>query len=130
MSTIILFDGICNLCNSSVQFIIQRDRAGYFQFASLQGEAGRKLERQFNLPLDIDSFILIENGQFYTKSTAALRVCKYLDGGWKLLALLRVVPRPIRDFVYDWIAKHRYRWFGKRDTCTFPTQEQQARFLD
>lgn len=130
MAGIILFDGECNLCNSSVQFILKRDRIGYFQFASLQGEVGTKLLQQYDLQLDLNSFFLIEDGRFYSKSSAALRVCKHLDGAWKIFSIFLVVPSPIRDFFYKLIAKNRYKWFGKQESCMIPTPEIRNRFLD
>jgi predicted DCC family thiol-disulfide oxidoreductase YuxK len=128
---IILFDGVCNLCNSSVQFIIKRDKKRKFLFASLQGETGKEILQRFNLPADyINSFILFENGRIYTHSTGALRMMKLLGGGWKLLYGFIVVPKFIRDAVYNLIAKNRYKWFGKRVECMIPTPELKERFLD
>ena len=129
MDRIILFDGDCNFCDSSVQFIMKRDRRATFKFTSLQSEQGQKLLRKYNVPNDIDSFVIIEHPKCYLKSTAALRVCKQLDGAWKLLSIFLVVPRPIRDFVYDIIAKNRYKWFGTKQSCMIPTAEQRKRFL-
>lgn len=130
MSGIILFDGECNLCNSSVQFILKRDKIGYFQFASLQGEVGHKLIEQYSLQNTMDSFILIENDTCYSKSTAALRVCKKLNGAWKIISILRIVPRQIRDLVYNFVANNRYKWFGKQESCMLSTPEIRNRFLD
>lgn len=130
MAGIILFDGVCNLCNNSVKSIIQRDSAGYFQFASLQSDVGQKLLQHYGLNDYINSFVLIENERYYLKSSAALRICKNLDGAWKLLSFLRIIPRPIRDFIYDRIAHNRYKWFGKQDSCMIPTPEIRKRFLD
>ncbi|MBA2176270.1 thiol-disulfide oxidoreductase DCC family protein [Halobacillus locisalis] len=129
MDKIILFDGECNFCDNSVQFMIKRDKNARFSFASLQSENGRKLLEQYKAPSDLDSFVLIENGQFHTQSSAALRVCKSLDGAWKLLVTLLIVPRPIRDFFYTTLAKNRYKWFGKKDQCMLPSKEQKKRFL-
>jgi predicted DCC family thiol-disulfide oxidoreductase YuxK len=128
---IVLFDGVCNLCNSAVQFIIKRDKKEQFRFASLQGKAGNDLLKKFDLPADLfNSFILVEGDKVYTRSTAALRVAKKLSGGWKLLYGLMIVPRFIRNAVYNVIAKNRYKWFGKRNECMIPTQEMKERFLD
>ena len=101
MERIILFDGVCNLCNSSVQFIIKRDPKGRFKFASLQSETGQSLLELHGYDKEIDSFILIENQKIYFKSSAALRVCRNLNGLWKLLTILRILPAPFRDFFYD-----------------------------
>jgi predicted DCC family thiol-disulfide oxidoreductase YuxK len=130
MEAIILFDGICNLCNSSVQFIIKRDPTGYFKFASLQSETGQRLLKQYGVSKQIDSLILIEKQKVYIKSSAALRICRKLDGFWKYLTILRVLPPFFRNFLYDVVAKNRYHWFGKRDSCMLPTAELKKRFLD
>jgi predicted DCC family thiol-disulfide oxidoreductase YuxK len=128
---IILFDGVCNLCNGAVQFIIKRDKKQQFRFASLQGKAGNEFLKKFDLPANIyDSFILLEGDKVYKRSTAALRIAKNLSGGWKLLYGLMIVPRFIRDVVYNIIAKNRYKWFGKRNECMIPSPELKDRFLD
>lgn len=127
---IVLFDGVCNLCNSSVQFILKRDKKKKFLFGSLQGEAGQKLLQQFNLPTDnFHSFVLIEGDSVYTQSTAALRMARHLKGGWQLLYGFIILPKFLRDGVYKWIATNRYKWFGKRETCRIPTAEERSRFL-
>lgn len=127
---IVLFDGVCNLCNSSVQFILKRDKKKKFLFGSLQGEAGQKLLQQFNLPTDnFHSFVLIEGASVYTQSTAALRMARHLKGGWQLLYGFIILPKFLRDGVYKWIATNRYKWFGKRETCRIPTAEERSRFL-
>ena len=129
-SAIVLFDGVCNLCNGAVNFIIDRDPNGYFRFGALQSAAARPILETHGLDASaLDSIVLVENGRAYRKSTAALRIARHLTGAWPLLYVLRAVPRPVRDFVYDWIAANRYRWFGKRDQCRIPTPELQARFL-
>ena len=128
---IILFDGVCNLCNSSVQFIIKKDRKKQFRFASLQGKAGQELLKKFNLPADnFNSFILAEGDQIYTRSTAVLRMLKKLGGGWKLFYGFIIVPKFIRNAIYNWIARNRYKWYGKRDDCMMPTPELKERFLE
>ena len=128
---VILFDGICNLCNRAVQFIIKRDKKKQFLFASLQGEAGKRLLKQFDLPHNIlNSFVLVEGHKVYTRSTATLRVAKRLNGGWKLLYGLIITPRFLRDAVYNIISRNRYKWFGKRNECMIPTPELKNRFLD
>lgn len=131
MEPVILFDGVCNLCNQSVQFIIKRDSAGVFKFASLQGETGQLLLKEHGFPADdLNSFVLVENGLIYTKSTAALRVCGQLPGLWKILAVLRIVPAFLRDGVYEFVARNRYKWFGKTESCMLPRREWKQRFLD
>ena len=128
---IILFDGVCNLCNNSVNFIIDRDKENFFQFASLQSEFGQKLQQENSekIPANIDSIILYENGSVFTKSSAALRIAKKLSGGWKFLYALIIIPSFIRNFFYDVIAKNRYRWFGKEESCRIPTPELKSKFL-
>ncbi|MFT3908913.1 MAG: thiol-disulfide oxidoreductase DCC family protein [Ferruginibacter sp.] len=133
MSThpIILFDGICNLCNSSVQYVIKHDPAASFKFASLQSEQGQNLLRQFNLATnDINSFVLIQDNKAYTRSTAALKVAKQIKGATKLLYGFIIVPAFIRDAVYSFIAHNRYKWFGKRNECMAPTPSLKERFLN
>ena len=127
----IFFDGVCNLCTGSVQFIIKHDPKHYFRFASLQSELGQQVLQQFNLPsAEFGSFILLEEGKIYTKSTAALRVTKKLDGLWPVLFSFMIVPPFIRNWVYTFIAKNRYRWFGKKESCWLPNVELSNLFLD
>ncbi|NMD68694.1 thiol-disulfide oxidoreductase DCC family protein [Bacillus sp. DNRA2] len=126
---IVLFDGGCGFCSFCVHFIIKRDPLGYFKFASLQSETGKALLKNFNVPSNIDSLVLIKDNKCYLKSTAALQVCKHLNSPWKLLHILIIIPMPIRDFVYEVISKNRYKWFGRNDTCILPTPEQRKRFL-
>lgn len=130
MNKIILFDSECNFCDRSVQFIIKRDPEGYYKFASLQSDTGQKILKEYSVPDNIDSFILIDNNRYYSKSSAALRVCKNLKGLWKLFYSLLIVPRPIRDFFYEIIAKNRYKWFGKKDSCMLPSPDIRKRFLE
>lgn len=128
---VVLFDGVCNLCSASVRFVLRRDPAGRFRFASLQSEAGRELLRRHGLdPDDLHSVVLVEDGRAYTRSDAALRIARGLGGGWPLLGALRAVPRPVRDRVYGLVAANRYRWFGKQDSCMLPTPELRERFLE
>jgi len=128
---IVLFDGVCNLCNSAVQFIIRHDKKKVFMFTSLQSDAGQKQLEQYNFPLDeLNSFILIENNKAYTRSSGALRVVKKLKGLWPLLYGFMIVPKFIRDGVYDWVGRNRYKWFGKQEACMIPTPELKARFLN
>lgn len=130
---VILFDGVCNLCNRSVQFIIDRDRKGKFRFAAIQSEAGARLlaERgHVAITGEPDSVMLIDGATLSTHSDAALRIARRLDGAWPLLGALLIVPRVIRDAAYRVIARNRYRWFGRSETCRVPTPELRARFLE
>ena len=125
---VLYFDGVCNLCNGLVQFIIRHDKKKVFLFASLQSQAGAAELSYFNGKLP-DSLILSYKGKYFTKSTAALYTFKLLGGFWKLLYLAIIVPRFIRDSVYGAIARNRYRWFGRRNECMVPTPELMDRFL-
>lgn len=129
---IILFDGVCNLCNRAVQFIIKRDKKKQYAFAPLQGDIGQQLLRDRGIDTQlVDSIILIEpNIAYYTKAAAAFEIGKSFGGGWKLLGLLEWIPPVISNWVYDVIAKNRYRWFGKREVCMVPTSDLKARFLE
>lgn len=130
MKRIILFDGDCNFCDANVQFIIKRDPYAHFYFTSLQSEKGQELIKKYAVPVTIDSLVLIENDKAYTRSTAALRIAKKLDGLWHLLFLFILIPLPIRDGAYNYIARNRYQWFGKKDTsCALPSPEMRKRFL-
>lgn len=126
-----MFDGVCNLCNSAVNFIIDRDKTHRFRFASLQSTTGQQLLKQYPLPDGpADSVVLIKEGRSYVKSDAALAIAQQLSGVWPLLAVFRIVPRFLRDAAYDLIAHNRYRLFGKSDACRIPTQELKALFLE
>ncbi len=128
---LIVFDGVCNLCSRSVQFIIKRDSKSRFRFASVQSKTGREqLEHYAMDPDDVRSFVLIKGERHFVKSDAAIEIAKELDGGWKLLAFMRAIPRALRDRVYDFIATRRYALFGKRDRCMTPTDDVRSRFLD
>ncbi|MCM3006458.1 thiol-disulfide oxidoreductase DCC family protein [Priestia koreensis] len=130
-SPLVLFDGVCNFCNGSINFIIKHDQKGIFQFAPLQSEAGERTLKSFSIPDHyLDSLVYIENNRCYVKSTAALKIARRLDGGWKLFYAAIIVPRPIRDYIYSIIAKNRYKWFGKRDACMIPTPDVRKRFLN
>lgn len=127
---IILFDGVCNLCNSAVQFVIKHDPKEQFLFTSLQSDAGKKILQKFNIPVDnFNSFVLLQNNTVYTQSTAALKVAKQLNKGWKLLYGFTIVPSFIRNGVYKLVANNRYNWFGKQEECMIPTPALQTRFL-
>lgn len=127
---VVLFDGVCNLCNATVNFIIERDPKGRLRLGSLQSEPGQKLLERFDLPHDnFDTFILIEGGRAYTQSTAALRVSRLLRFPWPLFYGLILIPRPLRDRMYSVVARNRYRWFGQSATCRIPTGEERKRFL-
>jgi predicted DCC family thiol-disulfide oxidoreductase YuxK len=128
---VIFFDGVCNLCNKSVQFVIKRDKKKRFRFASLQGNAGQEILQRFGLPPnDLNSFILLEDDKIYTRSTAALRMLKRLGGGWALLYAFIIIPKFIRDGIYNWVARNRYKWYGKKEECMIPTKETRERFLE
>ena len=127
---IIVFDGVCNFCNGAVNFTIKRDKKSVIKFTALQSETGRQILHQYGLPADdMRSFLFIENGKLYNKSTAALKVCRYLKNLWPLCYGFIIVPAFIRNGIYDWIAKNRYKWFGERQECMIPTPEVRARFL-
>ncbi|TAL41292.1 MAG: thiol-disulfide oxidoreductase DCC family protein [Chitinophagaceae bacterium] len=127
---VILFDGVCNLCSGSVQFILKRDKEKRFLFASLQSAYGQNLLKQFNLPADnFNSFILYQDGNIFSKSTGALKMFQQLKG-WRWVKIFWVVPKFIRDAVYNVIANNRYKWFGKKEECWLPTLELKARFLE
>jgi predicted DCC family thiol-disulfide oxidoreductase YuxK len=127
---IILFDGVCNLCNGLVRFIIKRDKEGKFKFASLQSETGQQRLAQFGLAKnEFESFILIQGDRYFLKSTGVLKMLRELGGIWKLFYVFVQIPRQLRDFLYDRIAKSRYKIFGRRDVCMIPTHELKERFL-
>lgn len=128
---VLLFDGVCNLCNGAVNFIIDRDPKGHFQFAALQSDFGQEKlqELGFNTE-EFDSLVLLSEGKVYKKSTAALRIARKLNGLYPLLAVFLIVPPFIRNWVYDLIGRNRYRWWGKRDSCRMPTPELRQRFVD
>lgn len=129
---IILFDGVCNLCNGAINFVIKRDKKDVFRYASLQSEIGRRLIAERNIDTsNIDSIILIDPSiAYYHKSTAALQIAKQLSGFYPFLSVFLVLPKFFRDWIYDIIAKNRYKWFGKKDSCMIPTPELKALFID
>jgi predicted DCC family thiol-disulfide oxidoreductase YuxK len=128
---VILFDGVCNLCNSSVLFVIQHDPKKQFRFASLQGDYGQQILKRFQLPSNtLNSFILLKDDQIFTHSTGALKVAKELSGAWPLLYVFIIVPAFIRNAVYQFIANNRYKWFGKKESCMVPNPALKALFYD
>lgn len=129
--TVVLFDGVCNLCNSAINFVIDHDKNNNFYFASLQSEFGQALLTHFGKNTDdFDSMIVYENGKIKTKSTAALRIAAGLSGGWKFFSIFKIVPAFLRNAVYNLIAKNRYKWFGKKNECRIPTPELKAKFIE
>jgi predicted DCC family thiol-disulfide oxidoreductase YuxK len=127
---ILLFDGVCNLCNASVQWVIRHDPEGIFRFASLQSESGKRLLKQCGLPPDsLNTVVLVEGSTARTRSDAPLRIFEILGRRWVWLSVFRWVPRFVRDAIYEWVARHRYRWFGKKSECMLPAPEQKVRFL-
>ncbi len=127
---VILFDGVCNLCNSSVLFIVKRDPKANFKFASLQSEFGKSHLEKYGLPVtELNSVLLIKEGKLFQKSNAALEIAKQLGGGWPVFYIFKLVPEFLRDGIYNWIARNRYRWFGKKDACMIPTPDLKSRFL-
>ncbi len=127
---VVLFDGVCNFCNDTVNIIIKLDKKGVFKFAPLQSDIGQRYLESFgHSNKDLSTVVLISDGNLYTKSDAALHALKHLGGIWHCLRIFTIVPRPIRNAVYDFIAKNRYKWFGKKDECMVPTPEVRARFL-
>lgn len=127
---VIVFDGVCNWCNFWVTFTIARDPSGKFKFGLLQSDQARQIMNALGLSVDhIETFFLLERGEVYQKSTAALRVLRQYSGFWPLLYCCIVIPRAIRDTVYDFIARHRYKWMGKSESCRVPTHEDRSRFV-
>ena len=126
---IVLFDGVCNLCNASVDFILRFDKKKQLKFAPLQGQAGQELRKRYDLNERLYSVVLIQEGKTYDKSTAALEIARHLVFPWKCFYVLIYFPQRWRDRFYAYIARNRYRWFGKRDTCRIPSPEESERFL-
>jgi len=128
---VIFFDGVCNLCNGAVQFVITHDKEKYFKFSALQSDFAKATLAELTLKVKKgDSFVLVENGKVFEQSTAALRVAKKLGGLWPLLYIFIVIPPFIRNAVYRFVARNRYKWFGKQETCWIPTPDLKNRFLD
>jgi len=127
---IIIFDGVCNLCEYSVQFIVKHDRQARFRFVSAQSESGKVLQRTYGVDTLRDgTVILLKDDQVYVKSDAAVKIAKDLDGLWSILYIFNFIPRPVRDFIYSKISKNRYRWFGKKNECLLPDSSIKERFL-
>ena len=128
---VILFDGVCNFCNSSINFIIDNDKFNVFKFASLQSEYGQKILNKFNLPVDsFSTLILTDEITYYTRSGAALRIAKHLKFPHNLYYIFIVVPPFIRNFFYDIIARNRYKWFGKKEACRIPSPDERDKFIE
>lgn len=127
---LVLFDGVCNLCNNAVDFIIRNDKKDKFKVGALQDSAVKDILKEYSLDEDyLDSLVLIQGDQVFYKSSAALRIAKALGGIWQILYFGIILPRPFRDRIYDWIGKNRYKWFGKKETCRLPTPEEKKKFL-
>jgi len=127
---VIVFDGVCNFCNAFVNFVLERDSRELFKFGTLQSQSAQDILTQLHLSTrDYETFLLLENGNVFTKSTAALKILRCLSGFWPWLYVFIIIPRPLRDLVYSVIARHRYQWMGKSDTCRVPSPEERARFI-
>jgi len=130
VTDIVIFDGVCNLCARSVQFILRHESEPRFQFSPVQSAAGARLLTAHGYSAaNVATFVFLSEGKVYTRSTAALRIARHFKGPWQLLRALWIVPRPLRDLLYDLVARNRYSWFGKADSCLMPTPELSARFL-
>lgn len=128
MAPLILFDGVCNFCDATINFVIRHDKKDVFRFAPLQSATGIALLEKHTFVGD--SFVLVEDGKVYQRSTAALRVARRMGFPWNMAYALIIIPKPLRDGVYKWIAKNRYKWFGKKDVCMIPDQKVRAKFVD
>lgn len=127
---VMIFDGVCHLCARSVQFILDHEADATLRFMPMQSAAGERVLRELGFdPNDVKTFVLIADGKSYSRSDAAIRIARYFGGGWKLLGVVRLVPRPLRDWAYDLVARYRYRWFGRAETCMVPTPALKARFI-
>ena len=131
MDDLLIFDGVCNLCARSVRFVLQHEGDHTLRFTPLQSPLGSRLLRELGFdPTDAKTFVLVSGGKAHVKSEAALRLSRRFRGGWRLLGILSIVPRPLRDWAYDRVAQNRYRWFGRTEACMVPTPELRARFLE
>lgn len=127
---VLLFDGVCNLCNASVQWVLKRDKKGQFRFAALQSDTGRQLLEQIGFSNEkIETVVLVDGDRFFVRSDAVLEMAKRLGGIWSLAGIFRIIPRSIRDRVYSWVARNRYHWFGERAQCMLPRPEWKGRFI-
>ena len=127
---VIVFDGVCNFCNAFVNFVLDRDSQGLFKFGTLQSLPAQAILQHFQLPTtEYKTFLLIEQGKLFTKSTAAIKILKQLGTPWSLFGVFVMVPRSIRDLIYDFVARHRYQWMGKSESCRVPSQEERERFV-
>jgi predicted DCC family thiol-disulfide oxidoreductase YuxK len=127
---VLLFDGVCNLCNGSVQWVLRHDREARFRFAALQSDTGQALLRRFGLdPAQLDTVVLVDGERIFLRSDAPLEVARRLGGIWASLFIFKVLPRSLRDAAYDWVARHRYRWFGRQESCLLPRPEWKERFV-
>ena len=128
---VVLFDGVCNLCNASVNWLIDHDHKNIFRFSALQSSYGKSAVEKYNLTGNyMDTVILVEGDKAYQRSTAALRILKHIGGFYSLLYIFIIVPPFIRNFVYNIVAKNRYKWFGKKESCRIPTPELRSRFIE
>lgn len=127
---VLLFDGVCNLCNASIQWVLKHDKKNRFRFAALQSDTGRMLLEGAGLSNEkLETVVLVDGDRFFTHSDAVLEIARRLGGIWSLARVGRIVPRPIRDALYMWIARNRYRWFGKKEQCMLPSPEWKGRFI-
>ncbi len=129
--SLVLFDGVCNLCAKSVRFVLRHEMSSTLRFTPVQSSTGNRLMRELGLnPKDAESFVLITGGSAFVRSDAAIHLSAFLRGGWRLIGWIRIIPRPIRDWLYGVIARNRYKWFGQSDVCLVPTPELSARFIN
>jgi predicted DCC family thiol-disulfide oxidoreductase YuxK len=128
--SVVLFDGVCNFCNRMVNFAIRHDKKGKLKFAALQSKAGQQFRQQYNIAPSIDSVIVIDEGKVFTHSNAALRIARYLDFPARMLYILSLFPSFIRQPIYKWVARNRYKWFGRKESCMIPGPDIKARFLE
>jgi predicted DCC family thiol-disulfide oxidoreductase YuxK len=130
LNNLVIFDGVCNFCTKSVQFILQHESDNVIRFAPLQSSTGSRLMRELGIdPEDAETFVFISDGKAFTKSDAALMLAQHLRGGWRILRVFRLLPRPVRDWAYGVLARNRYRWFGRYDKCMVPSPEFRERFI-
>lgn len=129
INSIVVFDGVCNLCNGTVNFLIKRDKGSHFNYVALQTDTGKQLLEKYKIPKETDSVLLISNNKIYTESDAALEIARLLPYPWKIGLIFKIIPVQTRNKMYRWIAKNRFKWFGKRKTCRVPTEEEKMLFL-